>query len=336
MFESFSKQPTGGSPIAAMPDEKGFAKIEMLLEATGGLSLSQVCAVTGLEGSTIQNWVKRGWVEHPVGKKYEEVHVARILIINALKECIKLEHIAKLMSYINGEAISGSEAVIKESTLYTYLCEALKQSSQSLDNSRKGIEGVIDNVIKDYKDPDPNTRGRIRKALILMMFACVCTDVKRRTEAMMGQILREFEEGEAPPKPSFSLPPLTSSPPEPQVAPTPEPQIASTPEPQATPTLEPQVAPAPEPQTDPTPPPAVALRPGISLKPLVDENSEGIVLSDIIETRKTVSQALREWDISSVEKVIIDHDAEAQKKEKAKAEEDAKKSDREPWYVRKK
>jgi len=250
----------------------------MLLEATGGLSLSQVCAVTGLEGSTIQNWVKRGWVEHPVGKKYEEIHIARILIINALKECIKLEHIAMLMSYVNGKSQDGSEAIIKESTLYNYLCEALKQSSQTDDHSKSGVETVINNVIRDYSDPNPDSRIRIRKALTLMIFACVCTDVKRRVEAMMGQILVELDN----PKPF--APPL--------------------------PKLEIQLQPE---------------------KVVVEEPVE--VLEDIIETRKTVSQALREWDISSVERIIIDHDEEA--RNNVPIEEEEKKQSNKPWYVRK-
>jgi len=263
------------------PDDKGFAKIEMLLEATGGLSLSQVCAVTGLEGSTIQNWVKRGWVEHPVGKKYEEVHIARILIINALKECIKLEHIALLMDYVNGSSQSGSEAVIKESTLYSYLCEALKLSSQTDDHSKSGVESVINSVIKGYSDPNPDSRVRIRKALTLMMFACVCTDVKRRTEAMMGQILIELEN----PKPVVKEP----------------------------------VAP-------------IIPRIEIFKEPVKPEEPEE-VLEDIIETRKTVSQALREWDISSVERIIIDHDEEA--RNNTQPEEESKKQPSKPWYVRK-
>jgi len=261
------------------PDEKGFAKIEMLLEATGGLSLSQVCAVTGLEGSTIQNWVKRGWVEHPVGKRYEEVHIARILIINALKECIKLEHIALLMSYVNGKSQDGSEAIIKESTLYNYLCEALKQSSRSDDHSKSGVESIINNVIKDYSDPNPESRVRIRKALTLMIFACVCTDVKRRVEAMMGQILTELDN----PKPY--TPPL------------------------------PKLAPEKPPE------------------PIRIEEPPVEVLEDIIETRKTVSQALREWDISSVERIIIDHDEDA--RNNVPVEEDDKKQSNKPWYVRK-
>jgi len=262
--------------MSASPDDKGFAKIQMLLEATGGLSLSQVCAVTGLEGSTIQNWVKRGWVEHPVGKKYEEIHIARILIINALKECIKLEHIALLMNYVNGKSQDGSEAIIKESTLYSYLCEALKLSSQTDDHSKSGVESVINDVIKDYSDPNPDSRIRIRKALTLMMFACVCTDVKRRTEAMMGQILIELEN----PKPA--------------------------------------AAPLPKLELIPEPVP-------------VEEPVE--VLEDIIETRKTVSQALREWDISSVERIIIDHDEDA--RNSMPDDDDDKKQPSKPWYVRK-
>ena len=50
-----------------------------LIRATDGLTLSQVCTLSGLEPSTIQNWIKRGYVPHPVGKKYRERHLARIL-----------------------------------------------------------------------------------------------------------------------------------------------------------------------------------------------------------------------------------------------------------------
>ena len=167
-------------------DEKGFSKIQMLLEATGGLSLSQVCAVTGLEGSTIQNWVKRGWVEHPNGKRYEEVHIARILIINALKECIKLEHISLLMEYVTkGE---DGDITIKESELFNYLCEAL-----ALMGRVSGVEAAVDEVLLGYDEQTPNCKDRLIKALSLMMYACVCTDVKRRTESMMQQVLHELE-----------------------------------------------------------------------------------------------------------------------------------------------
>jgi hypothetical protein len=183
------------------------------------------------------------------------------------------------MEYVNGKPQNGG-AIVKESILYNYLCQALKQSSQTDDHSKSGVETVINNVIKDYSDPNPDSRIRIRKALTVMMFACVCTDVKRRVEAMMGAVLSEMETPKpAPPPP---LPKLEI-------------------------TLVPEVVPVEEPE--PTQ-----------------------VLEDIVETRKTVSQALREWDISSVERIIIDHDEDARNNTPVEEE---KKEPAKPWYVRK-
>ncbi|MDR2590608.1 MAG: DUF1836 domain-containing protein [Oscillospiraceae bacterium] len=314
MLEVKDEALPGTAKTYANQGEKGFAKIEMLLEATGGLSLSQVCAVTGLEGSTIQNWVKRGWVEHPRGKKYEEVHIARILIINALKECIKLEHIAKLMGYVNGKEQDGSEAIIRESQLYNYLCEALKQSGQADDHSKGGVEGVVDRVISDYSDPNPNAKIRIQKALTVMIFACVCTDVKRRTEAMMGQILKEIDNI----KPTANVLPKIE-------IPRPIPVVEA-----QKPIPAPAPAPVPTIATASTPAPTTAPKQfTITLEDPIEQEP----IESVIETRKTVSQALREWDISSVEKIIIDHNEEARVDVAAA---DERKPAAKPWYTRKK
>ena len=269
--------------------EKGFSRIEMLLEATGGLSLSQVCSVTGLEGSTIQNWVKRGWVAHPSGKKYEEIHIARILIINALKECIKLEHIALLMEYVNGTPGGIYSDTINESELYNYLCEALMLMGQAADQSRGGAEAVVETIIRDYQGPNLESKLRIRKALTVMIFACVCTDVKRRTEAMMDQILDDLQnpakiEAEA---------------------------IKAAEEEEAEAIKALLFATDPEDRFG-------------------DETTDDYDAPSV--TRKTVSQALREWDFSSVERIIIDPVDES--KTAAVKPEEEKPSNR-PWYVRK-
>ena len=45
-------------------------KVPQQLEALffgGGITLSQVTAITGLEAHTVQNWVKRGFLTSPVG-----------------------------------------------------------------------------------------------------------------------------------------------------------------------------------------------------------------------------------------------------------------------------
>ena len=169
--------------------EKGFAQFQMLISATKGLSLSQVCAVTGLEATTIQNWVKRGWVAHPNGKKYAEVHIARILIINALKDSLKLEHISLLIGYVKGAQENVGAGSIKESDLYSALCEALYDLESGKDGG--GVEKIAERVAFNLENYTPKAKKRIQKALTVMIYACVCADVKRRTDSMMSQVLKE-------------------------------------------------------------------------------------------------------------------------------------------------
>lgn len=245
--------------------EMDFAKINVLLETMGGITLSQVCHVTGLEATTIQNWVKRGWVANPLGKKYEEHHIARILIINALKECFKLEHIAALMCYVNNcELDTFSENYIKESELYSFLRQALKMLGQVDDLSRSGVESIVDKVISSYKSPNIDAHMRIRKALTVMIYACVCTDVKRGTEAMMQQILDEYNNAEIDEE-VFDADAAIGE-------------------------IEAEI------KAKAKPMPLV-----------VDDSSDTKVISDVkeeavVEVRKTIAQALREWEeISSSE-----------------------------------
>ena len=295
MGETLEKMLPGTAAAYVPRSEKGFSKIEMLLEATGGLSLSQVCAVTGLEGTTIQNWVKRGWVNRPDGKKYEEIHIARILIINALKECIKLEHIALLMSYINGSEEGESAETIKESELYNFLCDALQEMGHTDDRSKGGTESVVETILKDYAGPRPDSRIRIKKALTLMIFACVCTDVKRRTEAMMDQILSDLQDpgrlaAEAAEEAGEKMAAGTASP---------QQSVAD----------------------------AVAAG-TIQREPDAVGDPDGSA-----ESRKTISQTLRQWDFTAIEKPLS-QTGEQQQDEAARESAGADKAANRPWYLR--
>ena len=93
-----------------------------IFSATSGLMLSQIKEITGLDAPALQNWIKRGWVSSPTGKRYNIDQVARILIINMLRETLKLECIAYLMSYINGNVDDRSDDIVPESVLYEYIC----------------------------------------------------------------------------------------------------------------------------------------------------------------------------------------------------------------------
>jgi len=63
----------------------------------GGLTLSQVLYLTDLEAHTVQNWVRRGFVPPPIGKKYGLAQFCRIALLNALRSAIPLEQICRLL-----------------------------------------------------------------------------------------------------------------------------------------------------------------------------------------------------------------------------------------------
>ena len=84
---------------------------------TGGLTLGQVATITGLEPYTIQNWVKRGFLPPPRGKRYDMEQLCRIITINMLRGALPLERICSLLSYINGSLTDESDDIIDDTVL---------------------------------------------------------------------------------------------------------------------------------------------------------------------------------------------------------------------------
>jgi DNA-binding transcriptional MerR regulator len=126
-----------------------YSLIAPIIEATGGVSLSQLSAMTGLEGSTVQNWIKRGWVVPSVGKKYGERSVVRILLINILRGALKLEDIAKLMRLVNGEVGDTEDDIMHDTELYNLLCSLIYQTERDCMQTESEIRAAIGKKIND-------------------------------------------------------------------------------------------------------------------------------------------------------------------------------------------
>ena len=103
-----------------------FERFSPFISATDGLSLGQVCSITGLEPFMIQNWVKRGFVPHPVNKKYGRRHLARILLISCLRDSMPIDRIGAILIYINGDTNDESDDIITEDQLFDAFCLSLK------------------------------------------------------------------------------------------------------------------------------------------------------------------------------------------------------------------
>lgn len=166
-------------------DERGasnaFSVISPILDATGGLTLSQLATLTGIEGSTIQNWIKRGWVVPTVGKKYGEQQVVRIMLINILRGTIKLEDIARLMEYINGQVDDLSDDIMHDTELYNLMCQLLTEMSLKNLHSREEIEQEIENRLDDSLES--KSRDRLKRVLLIMILGYRASYYRRMAEA---------------------------------------------------------------------------------------------------------------------------------------------------------
>ena len=64
----------------------------------GGVALSQITAVTGLETHAVQNWVKRGFLSPPVKKRYDLEQFCRISLVSSAPQAARLRTITKASS----------------------------------------------------------------------------------------------------------------------------------------------------------------------------------------------------------------------------------------------
>lgn len=87
----------------------------------GGLVLSQVVQLTDLEPHTVQNWVKRKFIEPPTSKRYNCDQFCRMAIINMFKDIFQIERIVRMLDYAKGGDISDTQIYVAFSDVLTAL-----------------------------------------------------------------------------------------------------------------------------------------------------------------------------------------------------------------------
>ncbi len=152
----------------------------------GGMVLSQVAAVTGLEPYTIQNWVKRGFLTKPAGKKYTLRQLCRIININMLKDALSMEKICSLMTYINGHLDDESDDLIDDSQLYFLFLRLAAHHRQM--NDPVGRDKYIQKVLANYAEPIPGARDRVEKVLKVMLTAWAASLLRQQAVAMASEL----------------------------------------------------------------------------------------------------------------------------------------------------
>ncbi len=152
----------------------------------GGLTLSQVSSITGLEPYTVQNWVKRGFLPPPQGKRYDMEQVCRLININILKGNMPLEQIIHLMSYLNGDLTSEADDLVDDTMLF-FLFAKLAARARYIGGSKAWDDALVE-ITADYQEPVPGAREKLIKVLKIMLTVWCANMLKQQAEDMIAQL----------------------------------------------------------------------------------------------------------------------------------------------------
>jgi len=174
-----------------MGDVTGLDFLKKIFYISDGVMLTQIREISGIDGSTLQNWTKRGWVANAKLKRYNIDQVAHILIINMLRSCMQLDKIAFLVSYINGRIYDQSDDIIRDSQLYDYICRILdklmKVGEISADSTT--LRDTIERITSDYEEKVSGARKRLNTALEIIIIAYYASIIKSYSDNMVDKLI---------------------------------------------------------------------------------------------------------------------------------------------------
>lgn len=152
----------------------------------GGMVLSQVAGVTGLEPYTVQNWVKRELLPPPDHKRYNMNQLCRIININMLKNVLPMERICGLLTYINGDLDDASDDIIDDAKLY-FMFVKLAAGFSTMQNPA-GRDAAIETMLSDYAEPVPGAKERVKKVLRIMLTAWAAAQLQQAADKMLQEL----------------------------------------------------------------------------------------------------------------------------------------------------
>jgi len=176
-----------GTTITAQRDESDSvaATFESLFLA-GGLTLSQVASITGLEPYAIQNWVKRGFLAPPKNKRYDMEQLCRIININILRGNLSIDQSIRLMTYLNGDLTDESDDLVDDTMLF-FLFVRLAARARYIGGTQTWDDALLQ-VTESYREPVPGAREKLMKVLKVMLTVWMANLMRQAAEAMIAEL----------------------------------------------------------------------------------------------------------------------------------------------------
>ena len=155
--------------------------------AAGGITLSQVSIMTGCEPYLIQNWVKRGFVSSPVKKFYSKEQFARIVIINMLRETMRIESVCELIRVISGDPKDKSDDLISDDELYHKYVDMISEANIN-PSDEKSVLQLSEDAALGFADNFPTKKAQLTKILQAMLYAHLSAQMKKRADEIISSL----------------------------------------------------------------------------------------------------------------------------------------------------
>ena len=152
--------------------------------SAGGIVLSQLSHMTGLEPHTVQNWVKRGYLSPPRHRQYTERQFARVVIINLLRQSMQLDKIVDLLSYINGKLSDEADDCIDDPTLYNMFANLLCAIGEGYP-SPEAIKAAAAAELEGFCERYAGDKKRIERVLSVMVYAYLSSVAQKRIDHLL-------------------------------------------------------------------------------------------------------------------------------------------------------
>ena len=177
-----------GTTIEASSLRKGSSRLLFDgIFAAGGITLSQVSVMTGLEPYLVQNWVKRGFVSSPKKRLYSRGQFARIIIINMLRESLQIERICSLIQVIGGILEDDSDDLISDDELYHRYVDMISDGEIDI-NNEASVKEAAQRATEGVEERIPGANRQLIRILQAMIYAHSASRLRKLSEEMISSM----------------------------------------------------------------------------------------------------------------------------------------------------
>lgn len=143
-----------------------------------GMQLRQVTQLLGIEAHTVQNWVKRGFVESPVKKLYNREKFVRLAVLNYFKDVFSLEGIISLLKMAD-----------QDCAVYSAFCELIAMAPVDPIRSETKLSDIVAKVTDSQSfDFKKTSREQVRKLMTILYTAHLSIILKKEAERLLTEI----------------------------------------------------------------------------------------------------------------------------------------------------